>query len=298
MPAEGMSFVHRKELLSRAEIMTIAETAIELGIRKIRITGGEPMVRPDIVELLTELGGLTGLEHLVMTTNGLRLQPIAGKLKEVGVGGVNISMDSLDPDLYRKITRGGDLNRCLAGIDASIEAGLRTKINVVVMAGINDHEIPVFADFARTHPVAVRFIEYMPTRGRDQDRNLTVPTADLLDRLSMTTTLEPIEQPAGLTLAGPARNFHIPGALGRIGVISAVTCNFCDDCNRVRITATGLARGCLFHENGLDLKPWLRTGDDAGLKEAMSQVVYEKPTGHGLDDEDGPAPFAMSRIGG
>lgn len=298
MPAKGMTFVDRQELLTRQELITVAQMVLELGIRKIRITGGEPLVRPDILEILAELGSLPKLEYLAITTNGLLLEPIAQKLQDAGVGGANISLDSLDPDRFRDITRGGDLKRCLAGIDAAIAAGMRTKINMVVMAGVNDDEISDFVDFARTRPVAVRFIEYMPTRGNASDQKLTLPTADLLERLSQTVTLEPIERPGGLTMAGPARNFIVPGALGRIGVISPVTCNFCDDCNRVRITATGLARGCLFHENGLDLKPWLRPGDMQGLKEAMSQVVYDKPISHGLDDDDGPSPFAMSRVGG
>ncbi len=298
MPAEGLPVFHREDLLSRQEIMTIAQAAVKLGIRKIRVTGGEPLVRSDIVELLVELGRLPKLERLVLTTNGLRLGPLAAKLRDAGVSGANISIDSLDPDRYREITRGGDLNRCLAGIDAAIEAGLHTKINVVVMAGVNDHEAPAFVDFVRTRPMAVRFIEYMPTRGRNHGRNLTVPTAELLDRLRRVTTLEPIERPSGLSMAGPARNFRVPGAQGTVGVISPVTCNFCEDCNRIRVTATGLARGCLFHETGLDLKPWLRPVDETGLAAALQRVVFDKPTQHRLDDDDGPDQIAMSRMGG
>jgi len=298
MPAEGLPIFDRKDLLSHSEIMTIARTAVQLGIRKIRVTGGEPLVRADIVELLTELGSLPNLERLVLTTNGLLLGSMADRLRDAGVSGANISIDSLDPDRYREITRGGDLNRCLAGIDAAIEAGLHTKINVVVMAGVNDHEAPAFVDFARNHPVSVRFIEYMPTRGRQHKDTLTLPTADLLERLRQVATLEPVERPGALTMAGPARTFRIPDAKGTVGVISPVTCHFCEDCNRIRITATGLARGCLFHETGLDLKPWLRSDDYQGLAEAMRQVVYDKPTGHRLDEDDGPEQVAMSRVGG
>jgi GTP 3',8-cyclase len=298
MPAEGIPFFDREDLLSRSEIITLAKTSVKLGIRKIRITGGEPLVRPDILELLTELGNLPDLERLVLTTNGLRLGKMAADLREAGVSGINISIDSLDPDRYREITRGGDLNRCLAGIEAAIEAGLRTKLNVVVMAGVNDQEAPAFVEFARNHPIAVRFIEYMPTKPGDPSQNLTVPTAELMERLQEVTTLEPIDRPCGLTLAGPARNFRMPGAKGRVGVISPVTCNFCEDCNRIRITATGLVRGCLFHETGLDLKPWLRNGDDQGLAEVMHSVVYNKPARHGLDENEGPDQISMSRLGG
>ncbi len=298
MPAEGLPIFNRDDLLTRQEIMTIAHAAVRMGIRKIRVTGGEPLVRPDIVELLGELGSLPELERLVLTTNGLRLGKMASDLRQAGVSGANISIDSLNPERYREITRGGDLNRCLQGIDAAIEAGLRTKINIVVMAGVNDDEAPAFVEFARTRPVAVRFIEYMPTRGRSKGPSLTLPTVELLDRLSKLVSLEPIQRPGGLTMAGPARNFQVPGALGTVGVISPVTCDFCDDCNRIRITSTGLARGCLFHETGLDLKPWLRSGDEKGLAEALARVVADKPEGHELDSGEGPDEIPMSRLGG
>ena len=298
MPSEGLPVFKREELLTRAEIMTLARAAVRLGIRKIRVTGGEPLMRKDIVGLIRELGELPELERLVLTTNGIRLGPIASELKDAGLSGANISIDSLDPDRYREITRGGDLSRCLNGIDAALDAGLHTKINIVVMAGVNDHEVHDFVEFAMTRPLAVRFIEYMPTRGRDGGPSLTVPTAKLLERLGEMTKLEPIERPGGLTMAGPARNFRVPGALGTIGVISPISCHFCEDCNRIRITATGLARGCLFHETGLDLKPWLRVGDEVGLAEAMSRVVADKPVGHQLDEGEGPGQISMSRLGG
>jgi len=298
MPSEGLPIFQRAELLTRDEILTLARLAVGLGIRKIRVTGGEPLLRPDIVDLLTTLGQLPQLERLVLSTNGMRLGKLAPAVKAAGVSGANISIDSLDPDRYRDITRGGDLKRCLAGIDAALYAGLRTKLNVVVMAGVNDHEALDFLELARTRPVAVRFIEYMPTRGRDHDHRLTVPTADLLDRLRRATTLTPIERPGGLTLAGPARNFRLPDGQGTVGVISPVSCSFCEDCNRIRITANGLARGCLFHDTGLDLKPWLRAGDENGLTEALRRVVADKPVRHTLDEDTGPDQVPMSRLGG
>jgi len=302
MPAEGLPFFDREDLLTRTEIMTIARLAVGMGIRKIRVTGGEPLVRPDIVDLLHELGHLPDLERLVLTTNGLRLGQLAPQLKEAGVSGANISIDSLNADLYSKITRGGDLNQCLEGIDAAIAAGLRTKINVVVMNGVNDHEAADFVEFVRTRPISVRFIEYMPTRGKDEGQNdgksLTLPTAQLLERLNKETPMEPIVRTDGFNMAGPARNFKVPGAVGSVGVISPVSCNFCDDCNRIRITSTGLARGCLFHDTGLDLKPWLRADDEAGLIAALRRVVDDKPSGHQLDTDDGPDIVPMSQLGG
>ncbi len=298
MPAEGLPIFDRKELLSSDEIMTIARLAVEMGIRKIRVTGGEPLIRKDIVELLHELGHLPGLERLVLTTNGLRLGKLAPRLVEAGVSGVNISIDSLNAGLYKEITRGGDLKRCLEGIEAAIEANLHTKINVVVMNGTNDHEVHDFVDFARTRPISVRFIEYMPTRGKDQAANLTLPTEELLERLNSVTPLAPVQRPGGFNTAGPARVFRAAGAVGSVGVISPVSCHFCDDCNRIRITATGLARGCLFHDTGLDLKPWLRSGDQAGLRQALLNVVEDKPQGHQLDTDEGPDQVPMSQLGG
>ena len=298
MPAEGMTFFDRKELLSRDELLTIARLSVAMGIRKIRITGGEPLVRPEIVELLHDLGHLPELERLVITTNGLRMGKLAPRLKEAGVSGANISIDSLNDDLYRKVTRGGDLNRCLDGIEASVAAGLRTKINVVVMNGVNDHEVHDFVEFVRTRPISVRFIEYMPTRGKDSEKSLTLPTSELLQRINNETPLEPVQPHADFHMAGPARIFRAPGAMGSVGVISAVSCHFCDDCNRIRVTSTGLARGCLFHDSGLDLKPWLRSGDEAGLMDALRTVVDDKPAAHQMDTDEGPDNVPMSQLGG
>ncbi len=298
MPSEGLPLFERSDLLTRAEIISIAETAIQLGIRKIRITGGEPLVRPDIVELLGDLGKLAGLEKLVLTTNGVRLADLATDLFAAGVHGTNISIDSLDPDLFSKITRGGDLNRCLQGIEASLSVGFKTKLNIVVMAGINDHEIADFVGFARTHPVAVRFIEYMPTQGRNHDKSLLIPSAQILEMIRRVMPLEADDKSQNNPLAGPARNYKVPGSQGTIGVISPVTDHFCADCNRIRITANGLARGCLFHDTGLDLKPALRSKDKTELAHVLRQVVDKKPDGHRLSDRVVGDLAPMSRMGG
>jgi len=264
MPADGLPLFKREDLLTRPEIIAIAQVAVQLGIRKIRITGGEPLVRPDIVELLEDLGGIPGLEQLAVTTNGIRLEALAPGLFAAGVKSANISIDSLDPDLYREITRGGDLARCLKGIEASLASGMTTKLNMVVMAGVNDHEIADFVEFSRNRPVAVRFIEYMPTQGSDH----------------------------------AAQNFRVRGAQGSVGVISPVSKHFCDECNRIRITATGLARGCLFHETGLDLKPALRSGDKSELAHALRLVVQKKPGGHFLSERMVTDQAPMSQMGG
>ncbi len=298
MPKEGAPLCSQAELLTRSQIKIIAEVATTLGIQKIRVTGGEPLVRPDIVDVLGDLGSLPGLKQLVLTTNGLRLASLAEELKALGIVGTNISIDSLNPDLYRSITRGGDLKHCLAGIEAALKAGLKTKLNVVILAGVNDHEIGAFVEMARTRPLAVRFIEYMPTRGNEPATSLTLPSAQILERIQAEVPLEPVEPAEGLTLAGPAREYRLPGGLGSLGFISAITDHFCGDCNRIRITADGLARGCLFHETGLDLKPWLLAEDRAGLTNALCQVVRDKPERHRIGKDDGPEPVAMSRMGG
>ena len=299
MPDDAVCTPRNPDLLTRDQLMQVAGAAVQLGIKKIRITGGEPLVRADIVELMADLTALTDLDRLVMTTNGVLLERLARPLAEAGVSGMNISIDSLDADRYRQVTRGGDLQRCLAGIEAALAAGLRTKLNVVLMAGVNDDELAGFLELARTRPVAVRFIEFMPTRGGGRD-DLTVPSAEVLRRLADLADLRPLGRDDVLNLAGPARNFSVVGGQGSVGVISPVTCHFCQDCNRIRVTAEGLARGCLFHETGLDLKPYLRAGDAAGLLEALRRVVNDKPEGHTLAeaDGDGPDQVDMWSIGG
>lgn len=298
MPAGGIPLFKPTELLSADEIVTIAGTAVGMGIRKIRVTGGEPLVRPDIGELLGLLGRLPKLERLVLTTNGLRLGSLADELVACGVSGVNISIDSLRSDRYSDITRGGKLNRCRAGIEAALSAGLHTKLNVVIMRGVNDDELLDFVEFTREHPVTVRFIEYMPTQNKREERHLTYPAEELLNFIRRSHNITPADNSNELKMAGPARNFAIPDYAGRVGVISPVSCHFCRDCNRIRVTATGLARGCLFHEDGINLRPYLEQGDDVGLARALLAVVRTKPEGHDLHGDDGPEQVPMSRLGG
>lgn len=298
MPAEGGPFCPAADLLTRQEIEILGQVAIRLGIQKIRVTGGEPLVRPDILDVLSDLGRLPGLRELAVTTNGLKLENIAQEMLDAGVAGANISIDSLNPHLYRSISRGGELDRCLRGINAALDVGLRTKLNVVVMAGINDQEAADFVAFAADRAIPVRFIEYMPTSGRRQDRALTLPSAQLLSALRKKFDLQPVTPSGEFPLAGPARNFRVVGSPVTVGFISAISDHFCADCNRIRITANGLARGCLFHETGRDLKPLLRAGDQPGLLRVLGQVVREKPAAHHLGEDEGPDAVAMSQVGG
>lgn len=300
MPAAGVRFLPEVEVLSRDQMTLLASVAVELGIRKIRITGGEPLLRRDILPLLQDLGAMPALERLVLTTNGMHLAAVAADLKRAGVSGVNISLDSLLDERFARITRGGDRQRCWQGVEAALSAGLRTKLNVVVMAGVNDDEMADFVRLTRSLTIEVRFIEYMPTDGRHEDGKLTVPSQLLLENLSRQFALQPVGRE---NHAGPARRFQVSGWPGTLGIISPVSCHFCEDCNRIRVTAQGLARSCLLHDAGLDLRPWLITGDRSGLARALRQVVAIKPEAHqlrctGWRDEDGPTPFSMSRLGG
>lgn len=296
MPEEGIGKQGHGDILSYEELYKIARVAVSIGIDKIRITGGEPLVRKGIIGFLHQLAEIPGLGQLVLTTNGVLLEKMAAELRTAGVQRLNISLDSLVPETFRQISRCGDLTRVLAGIDAAKEYGFPIKLNMVVMRGINDHEIPDFADLATTSAITVRFIEYMPAiRERDWQR-LVVPGAEILARLGQRFTLIPTEQ---AEMAGPARNFRIPGAPGSLGVITPVSQHFCSECNRIRVTASGLAKGCLFAGSLLDLKPSLRSGSNLLLAQALRTIVDTKPTRHQLSQEEcHHQAFSMASIGG
>jgi cyclic pyranopterin phosphate synthase len=285
------------EILSDEELLLVARTSVGLGIEKIRITGGEPLVRHGILRLLSRLSAIPGLAKLVLTTNGLRLAESASGLLKAGVESVNVSLDSLRADRVARITGGGDLRRVLAGIERAQGCGFhRVKINTVVMRGINEDEVEEFAALTLDRPVRVRFIEYMPAASGDCARGVTVPGEEILARLSKRYRLR---QMAKEELGGPARYFRIEGAAGAVGIITPVSCRFCGDCNRIRVTSSGVAKGCLFSRQDVDLKPFLRRGDSEGLREALLEVVRRKPDRHHLcPDGFGAESFAMSAVGG
>ena len=297
MGDQRVEFLPHCSLLDDAELLTLARVAVGLGIRKIRITGGEPLLHPRVVELLTRMRELPGLERLVLTTNGQRLAELAPALAGAGVDGVNISLDSLRPDRYAEITRTGDLQRCLDGIDAALEHGLHTMLNVVVLRGVNDDELLDFVDFARERPLTVRFIEHMPTAAGGESR--AVPADEMLRRIAAEHELRERPPAQDGRIAGPARVFELSGARGLIGVIAPVSHSFCTSCNRIRVGADGLARGCLFLEAPVDLKPMLRAADEAALATALLALVARKPARHGLSGGEGGDDFPqMSRMGG
>lgn len=297
MPAAGVKHLSHDEVLRYEELHNLARQSVALGVEKIRITGGEPLIRKGITGFLADLAHIPGLRKLVLTTNGFRLAELATELKAAGVESVNISIDSLHHDVFAHITRGGDLKRVLAGLAAAETAGFsHVKINVVIMRGINDSEVLDFARLAIDRPYRIRFIEYMPTIGEAGWRNLLVPGQEILSRIADRYRMNAVLPDQ---LAGPSVNYRIDGAAGTIGIITPVSSHFCSDCNRIRVTSTGIAKSCLFDETGTDLKPYLRNGNMGGLAAALRKVVGGKPDRHLLYPEQyGHTSFSMAGIGG
>lgn len=295
MPADGMVKVGHDDILSYEELLRIARVAVSVGVEKIRVTGGEPLVRRGIIDFLRQLAAIPGLQRLVLTTNGVMLPEMASPLRYAGVESLNISLDSLKPQTFSAITRGGDLRQVLAGIEAAESAGFRfVKINMVVMRGINDDELEEFAALTLDRPWRVRFIEYMPTLAEPGWEKTVVPGTEILARLSHRFA---IADAASENLAGPARYQRIAGAAGLVGVITPVSCHFCGDCNRIRITSRGIAKSCLFGRGTIDLRSIL--DDDTALREALCRTVTEKPDRHRLAEESGiQGQIAMAGIGG
>lgn len=297
MPAEGVVKKGHDALLSYEELQLIAETAVGLGIEKIRITGGEPLVRAGIVGFLAKLSAIPGLRHLALTTNGLLLADMADDLRLAGVQRLNVSLDSLKQQAFSDITRGGDLDRVLSGLDAAEEAGFPPpKINCVIMRGVNDGEILDFAAMTMSHGNSIRFIEYMPAVKEDDWQRYCISGEEILQRIAARYPLEPVDKGP---YAGPSRDFRIPGARGSIGIITAVSGHFCSECNRIRVTSTGQAKGCLFSDEKTDLVPFLRPPELEGLAEVLRRIVSSKPERHGIS-QDGYVHknFTMSQVGG
>ncbi len=298
MPAVGMQFHPRPELLTNDELLLAVRAAANAGFRKLRLTGGEPLLRHGIVELVRELKAIPGIEHIAMTTNALRLRKLAGPLKEAGLDRVNISIDSLDAAKFRQITRGGNLEEVWAGVEAADEVGLRPiKLNAVVVRGMNDDEVVRLAELTLQHPWEFRFIEVMPLTGvAGLAEEGVVSTAELIARIE--ARFGPLE-PYGQDPADPARRYRIPGAPGKLGFISAVTDPFCSTCNRMRLTADGRLHLCLLRDDEVDLRAAIRSGASvAELEQIIRHAVYIKPWGHGLPEGVLPTLRGMSELGG
>jgi len=297
MPAEGVRKLSHQDILSYEELMLLAETAVGIGIEKIRITGGEPLVRKGILDFLGNLSKIQQLRQLVLTTNGTLLTEMAEGLREAGVQRLNISLDSLRTETFARITRCGDLARVMAGIRAADEAGLPIKLNMVVMRGINDDEVMDFAGLTLNKPYTVRFIEYMPAVKDPDWRSLVVPGEEIVRRLAGAYRVQPFDRED--QLSGPSRNYRIDGAAGTIGIITPISSHFCGECNRIRVTSSGMARGCLFDNTEYDLKTIVRNGDQVALEVALREIIGRKP-GRGLlsSADSCRKPFDMSKVGG
>ncbi len=291
MPAEGVSKLRHEQVLSIEEVAEIAAAAVELGINKIRLTGGEPLVRRGVVELVRMLKALPGLEELSLTTNGILLPELARPLKDAGLDRVNISLDTLDAEKYRRLTRVGSLEQALAGIRAAEDADLSpVKLNAVLIGGVNDDEIPALAELTRERPIEMRFIELMPIGDAfpfGQEAYLPVDT--VLQRLP---ELQPLPSQHGSV----ARRYALPGAAGTVGLISPVSCSFCSECNRIRLTADGHMKPCLHAAAEFPLRGL--HGD--ALRTAIRQAVNAKPEAHGAFSatQRSEAGRNMNEIGG
>ncbi len=283
--SEDMSFLPREQLLTLEEIDQIAAAFIELGVDKIRITGGEPLVRRNVIELFRELGRHDGLRDLTLTTNGSQLGRFASDLRAAGVTRVNISLDTLKADRFRAITRVGSLDKTLDGIDAAVSAGFeRVKINSVILRGHNHDEVIDLVDFAVARGIDISFIEEMPL-GDNGDHSVAdayYSSAQIRDDLSARYRIMESTARTG----GPARYYALEGHPDtRIGFISPHSHNFCDDCNRVRLTSEGLLLLCLGQEHSVDLRHVVRAwpGDRERLKQAIIDAMQIKPKGHEFD---------------
>lgn len=297
LPEDGVRWLPREGLLQFEEIREVVRVGVSLGLTRVRLTGGEPLVREGLVELVRMLAAVPGLEDLSLTTNGVLLSRDAHALARAGLRRVNISFDTLDVDRFRKITRFGAIADVQRGIESAIEAGLEpVKLNVVVMRGINDDEIVEMGRLSVARPLHVRFIELMPI-GEYFSRERLVPAEEILARLSVLGTLRPCAGPAG---CGPARTYTLAGAQGTIGVIGAVTQAFCARCNRLRLTATGQLRPCLDQESAVDLKPALRpVVNHEHLAQLIRDAVAGKPEQHAMAQREVGSPrFCMAGVGG
>jgi GTP 3',8-cyclase len=296
MPPGGVPKIAQSEILTYEEISAVVQAGAELGIRRVRLTGGEPLVRAGLPRLVQMLSQIRGIEELSLTTNGTLLKPYASELRKAGLCRVNVSLDTLKPDRFRYITRAGQLGDVLEGIEAAGRAGLHPiKINVVVMRGINDDEILDFAAMTRTAQWHVRFIEVMPFKDAVQ----FVPSIELRRQISAMGKLEPCQDLTDLAGNGPAAYYRLAGAVGTIGFISPLSePAFCSKCNRMRLTSDGKLRPCLLSEDEIDLRTPLRNNAPLSeLKRLVLEAVASKPERHHLK-EGNATPLKIGGAGG
>ena len=303
MPEEGMQFEPGHRILSYEEIAEVAATLAPLGVKKLRLTGGEPLVRKGLDRLIAMLSAIPGIEDIALSTNGIYLAPFAERLKEAGVTRVNVSLDSLDPDKYARITRGGDVRKVLEGLQASRRVGFDPiKLNVVLMKGTNDDEVAQFLRMTWEEPIHIRFIEYMPIGFESAGWKAGyLPLEHVLDtcrRLGWRFS------PCGDVYGnGPASSFRMDGAAGTFGLISPVSDHFCGSCNRLRLTADGNIKSCLYWSDEYNVRK--HAGNPAAIEALFRRALEEKPETHemaaalaGANRSRTPTARRMSQIGG
>lgn len=298
-----MVFQSRKDLLSYEEMLRLMKISVSLGINKVRITGGEPFVRKDLIHFLTSLSGLEGLNRIAITTNGLLIRSHLEALKKAGILDINLSLDSVDTENFKRITRRDQLKETLTVLDEMVEAGMRVKINTVVIPGKNTHELHQIAQLAEQYPIDVRFIEEMPFNGAELG---SIDQPDLWNFKEIRATLlshYPKMEPLKTPISSTSRDFKIPGFKGQVGIIPAFTRTICGGCNRIRITALGRLKLCLYDDAGIDLRGMLRNGtDDQTIESFLKASIYKKPK-NGFEaekgvDKKGNQRESMSTIGG
>lgn len=302
MGEEGVPLLTHDDILSYEDFLKVIKTGADLGIKKIRITGGEPLVRRGVVDFVKKVAQVPGIEDISMTTNGVLLEKFAAGLKEAGLNRVNISLDSLQAEKYRQITRCGSLEEVLAGLEAALKHDLHpVKLNVVLMKGYNDNEIIDFLELARTKPLHVRFIEYMPIGEHDTDyKKHYLPLEVVAEEAKKAGfNLTPTRLKEG---AGPAEAFNIPGGKGTIGLIHPISKHFCDTCNRLRLTADGKLKACLYWQEETSVRSAL--GDKEALKKLFQETLNKKRVKHSMGCAENCNPVnpclmrAMSKTGG
>ncbi len=288
MPQEGICKLEHQQIVSLEDMLEIIKIASTLGIKKIRLTGGEPLIRKDMLWLCKEIKKIHGIEDLAITTNGILLTSMAQDLKSAGVDRVNISLDSLYAVRYNQITRGGSFADAMEGIGTAIQTGFKkVKINTVLMGGFNDDEIPAFIELTKDNDIDVRFIELMPMPGTSMPEEAYIPNCVVLEK-------KPDLEPIGIE--GVAQMYQVPGYKGRIGLISPLSCSFCKDCNRIRLTADGYVKPCLHSKAEINI----RGLHDEELKKKLEEAINSKPQEHPVLDAQNISlsQREMNKIGG
>ena len=296
MPSEGVDWMPREDILSFEEILHLIQISTQLGFRRFRITGGEPLVRKGVLNFLHQAAQIPGVDDLMITSNGILLSEMAFDLKAAGVQRVNISLDTLNPARFAEITRGGDVSKVIQGIFRALEAGLKpVKINVVVMRDFNIQELPTLLTLANEYPLHIRFIELMPIGSSSERRLDFVPIQEMKEILGIKVTTPANDIPGG----GPAEYFRPKGFQGSVGFISALSRHFCHTCNRIRLTADGKLRPYLHNKQEFDLRQALRQGSsDSELMDLFAKAVWRKPQEHHMNEESLQGERFMSQIGG